>query len=60
MIKIEPIAVCYGGVPASLPEKHSTPAGMPLANKLCRIAWALLARGEDFNPMHLCRLAKVA
>jgi transposase len=35
-------------------------ATVALANKLCRIAWALLARGEDFNPMHLCRLVKVA
>jgi len=35
-------------------------AAVALANKLCRIAWALLARGEEFNPMKLSRLAKAA
>ena len=35
-------------------------AAVALANKLCRIAWALLARGEEFNPMRLCRLAQAA
>lgn len=35
-------------------------AAVALANKMCRIAWALLARGEDFNPMKPCRFAKPA
>jgi len=35
-------------------------AAVAFANKLCRIAWALLARGEEFNPMRLYRLEKVA
>jgi transposase len=33
-------------------------AAVALANKMCRIAWALLARGEEFNPLVPCRLAK--
>jgi transposase len=33
-------------------------AAVALANKICRITWALLARGEEFNPMRLSRLAK--
>jgi len=35
-------------------------AAVALANKICRIAWALLARNEEFNPMKLCRLVKAA
>ena len=35
-------------------------AAVALANKMCRIAWVLLARNEEFNPMRLCRLAKAA
>jgi len=35
-------------------------AAVALANKMCRIAWALLARGEEFNAMKVCRLAKSA
>jgi len=35
-------------------------AAVALANKICRIAWALLARDEEFNPLKLCRLVKVA
>jgi len=35
-------------------------AAVALANKMCRIAWVLLARGEEFNPMRLCRLVKAA
>ena len=35
-------------------------AAVALANKLCRIAWALLAKGDEFNPMKLSRLTKAA
>ena len=35
-------------------------AAVALANKMCRIAWVLLAKGEEFNPMRLCRLVKTA
>jgi transposase len=35
-------------------------AAVALAHKMCRIAWALLTRGEEFKPMHFCRLAKPA
>jgi transposase len=33
-------------------------AAVALANKMCRIAWVLLARGEEFNPMTVCPPAK--
>ena len=33
-------------------------AAVALANKTCRIAWALLAKGEEFNPMKLSKLAR--
>jgi transposase len=29
-------------------------AAVALANKLCRIAWVLLAKGEEFNPVKVC------
>lgn len=35
-------------------------AAVALANKMCRIAWALLARGEEFNPATLRSVAKPA
>jgi transposase len=35
-------------------------SAVALANKMCRIAWALLAKEEEFNPMKLCLLAKAA
>jgi len=35
-------------------------AAVALANKMCRIAWVLLARNEKFNPTKLCRLVKAA
>ena len=35
-------------------------ATVALANKMCRIAWALLAKGEEFNPVKLCPFAKAA
>jgi hypothetical protein len=35
-------------------------AAVALANKICRIAWALLAKGERFNPMRLCQFVKAA
>ena len=35
-------------------------AAVALANKMCRIAWVLLAKGEKFNPLVFCRLAKAA
>jgi transposase len=33
-------------------------AAVALANKMCRIAWVLLARCEEFNPMKADRLVK--
>jgi transposase len=33
-------------------------AAVALANKMCRIAWALLAKGEEFNPTAFYRVAK--
>lgn len=36
-------------------------AAVALANKICRIAWVMLTKGEQFNPMvAACRLAKSA
>jgi len=35
-------------------------ATVALANKMCRIAWVLLAKGEEFNSAMLCRAAKAA
>jgi len=35
-------------------------AAVALANKMCRIAWVLLAKNEEFNPTRLCQLVKAA
>jgi transposase len=35
-------------------------AAVALANKICRIAWVLLARSEEFNPMTVCPFVKSA
>lgn len=34
-------------------------AAVALANRIARIAWAMLAKGEEFNPLKACQLVKL-
>ena len=45
----------YSQIEAASQRIHHTILVIELANKLARIAWAVLARGTDYQPKHLGR-----